>query len=86
MTGYATYEIEKGIIDSGYSNIVGIDEVGRGCGFGPVVASAVYIPPESIKPLLGKVRDSKKLSANKREELYNVITSCCVYSFDMVDN
>lgn len=43
---------------------VGIDEVGRGCWAGPVVAGAVILD----QPILG-LKDSKKLSKKKREEL-----------------
>lgn len=50
--------------------IAGIDEVGRGPLAGPVVAAAVILPEDFV--LLG-VNDSKKLSAKKREELYETI-------------
>lgn len=51
-------------------NVCGIDEAGRGPLAGPVVASAVILPPECR---ILYVNDSKKLSAKKREELYPVI-------------
>jgi len=44
----------------------GVDEVGRGCGAGPVVAAAVILPPVVDLP---DVRDSKKLSAEKRNSM-----------------
>ncbi|MBP9852443.1 MAG: ribonuclease [Patescibacteria group bacterium] len=44
--------------------VVGIDEVGRGCWAGPLVASAVLLD----KPIEG-LRDSKKLSKKRREVL-----------------
>lgn len=46
--------------------LAGIDEVGRGCIVGPVVAAAVVLNPD--KPIAG-LTDSKKLSAKKREML-----------------
>ena len=46
--------------------VAGVDEVGRGCLAGPVVAAAVILDP--ARPIEG-LRDSKKLSAHKREEL-----------------
>lgn len=49
-----------------FSRIAGVDEVGRGCLAGPVVAAAVILDPN--RPIKG-LRDSKKLSAKKREEL-----------------
>lgn len=53
-----------------YRHIAGIDEVGRGCLFGDVVAAAVILPEGLV---LEGVNDSKKLSPKKREELYEVI-------------
>ncbi|MDF2945959.1 MAG: rnhB [Bacillales bacterium] len=50
--------------------IAGIDEVGRGPLAGPVVSAAVILKKDSI--LLG-VDDSKKLTDEKRDMLYNVI-------------
>lgn len=50
--------------------IAGVDEVGRGCLFGPVVAAAVVCQQNTITQLqeIG-VKDSKKLSAKRREIL-----------------
>ena len=49
-----------------FSRIAGVDEVGRGCLAGPVVAAAAIFDPN--RPIKG-LRDSKKLSAKKRDEL-----------------
>lgn len=57
----------KLLFSQGYSLIAGLDEAGRGPLAGPVVAAVVILPQE--KPILG-LKDSKKLSANKREKLY----------------
>jgi ribonuclease HII len=50
--------------------IAGVDEVGRGAWFGPVVAAACILPDDVLEELkaLG-VRDSKQLSASKRSQL-----------------
>lgn len=48
----------------------GLDEVGRGCLAGPVVASAVILPKHIDLPTL---RDSKQLTAQVREELGEII-------------
>lgn len=50
------------------AKIAGVDEVGRGCLFGPVVAAAVVLSPQAREQLqaLG-VTDSKRLSAARRE-------------------
>lgn len=50
--------------------LVGIDEVGRGPLAGPVVAAAVILPPDCMIPGL---KDSKKLTEEKREALYEII-------------
>lgn len=50
--------------------IAGIDEVGRGCVAGPVVAACVILNPGFSSPLL---RDSKKLSEKKRIEAADLI-------------
>lgn len=55
---------------SDYAMICGIDEVGRGPLAGPVVAGAVILPKDSR---ILYINDSKKLSAAKREELYEII-------------
>lgn len=48
----------------------GVDEVGRGALFGPVVAAAVVLPLAAIAPLTtAGVTDSKKLTAAKRQRL-----------------
>lgn len=54
----------------GHAVIAGIDEAGRGPLAGPVVAAAVILPPGLY---LHGVNDSKKLSPQKRECLYDVI-------------
>jgi ribonuclease HII len=50
----------------GYRFVAGVDEVGRGCLFGPVHAAAVILSPE--RPIRG-LRDSKMLPAERREVL-----------------
>lgn len=64
----ALKKYEKEYADCGY--ICGIDEVGRGPLAGPVVACAVILPKDCD---ILYINDSKKLSAAKREELYDVI-------------
>ena len=53
-----------------YVYICGIDEVGRGPLAGPVVAGAVILPKDCD---ILYINDSKKLSAAKRDELYDEI-------------
>lgn len=60
---------------AGRRAIAGVDEVGRGALAGPVVAAAVILPPdpELVAPLLGRVDDSKALSAKQREAVFGDI-------------
>jgi ribonuclease HII len=60
----------------GYSFVAGLDEAGRGCLAGPVVAAAVILKldDEQLAPRLAGVRDSKQLTAQTRERLHDVIT------------
>lgn len=84
---YATYDIESDILEQGLgSHIAGVDEVGRGSLASCVVAAAVRIPDEIIPQLLYLVKDSKKLSAKKREQLYPIIMSTCDVGFGVVSN
>lgn len=55
---------------SDYNYICGIDEVGRGPLAGPVVAGAVILPKDCD---ILYINDSKKLTAAKREELFQII-------------
>lgn len=50
--------------------VAGIDEVGRGPLAGPVITSAVILPPDFDVPL---VNDSKQLTVKERERLYPII-------------
>ena len=50
--------------------VAGVDEAGRGCLAGPVVAAAVVLPSDAHLPGLD---DSKKLSADQREVLFDLV-------------
>lgn len=64
---------ERELEASGYANLAGVDEAGRGPLAGPVVAAAVILPWR--RPISG-VRDSKLLSPTQRERLYYEIVGC----------
>ena len=54
--------------------VIGTDEAGRGCLAGPVVAAAVFLTQEQEKKLLDiKLRDSKLISPNSREKIFEKI-------------
>jgi ribonuclease HII len=60
-------DFENQAIAEGYRFVAGVDEVGRGCLAGAVVAAAVIL--DLSKPLPNGLNDSKKLSAKRREKL-----------------
>lgn len=65
-----TLDIENTIWDKGHNYIAFCDEVGRGCLFGSVLAAAVIMPKGLV---IEGIKDSKKLSPKKREQLYELI-------------
>ncbi len=70
------FNFEKGLHRKGFKRVVGLDEAGRGPLAGPVVACAVMVKPsfKCLRSHLEQIKDSKKLSAKKREEFYKILT------------
>ena len=65
-----TWEIEDKIGGA----VCGVDEAGRGPWVGPVVAGAVMFLSRDVNPeILAHIDDSKKLTAKKREKLYDLL-------------
>lgn len=81
------------LFKQGYSFIAGIDEAGRGCLAGPVVAAAVMLPldDDALASRLAGVRDSKQMTAQARDRLYDVImrhalaTAVGIGSVELID-
>jgi ribonuclease HII len=72
-----TTEEELQLLEQGFRRVAGVDEVGRGCWAGPVVAAAVILPEALLRdpsPLAG-VDDSKQLTAAERAALAVRITA-----------
>jgi ribonuclease HII len=67
--------IENTIRRLGFNLVAGVDEVGRGCLAGPVVAAAVVLDPERY---IARICDSKTVTALERARLYEKITRCAV--------
>lgn len=61
---------EEALLAEGFRAIAGVDEAGRGCLAGPVVAAAVVLPPDHA--LIG-LRDSKQLTALQRDRFFDAI-------------
>ncbi|MBQ9737186.1 MAG: ribonuclease HII [Clostridia bacterium] len=75
-------EIENELYALGFLNVVGVDEAGRGPLAGPVCAAAVILPKDAE---IEGINDSKKLSAKKRDMLFDVIKEVAVaYAVEFV--
>ena len=61
--------LEESLADLGYRRVAGVDEAGRGCLAGPVVAGAVLVDSGSSGALVPGVDDSKELRPEHRERL-----------------
>lgn len=78
------YHFEREIQSQGYQIIAGTDEAGRGPIAGPVVAASVILKPGTF---INGLNDSKKISAKKRESLYDEIKEKCIsFSIKVIDN
>lgn len=62
---------EKDARKKGFKLIAGIDEAGRGCLAGPVVAAACLLPANLLIP---GIDDSKQLTSKQRDELFQILT------------
>ena len=74
-----SFRRERALIKRGVWPIAGCDEAGRGPLAGPVVAAAVVLDPKRIPK---GIDDSKRLTADRREELFEQI--CATASFSVV--
>lgn len=83
---FPTFAFETALQKEGYQYVVGVDEAGRGPGAGPVIAAAVHIPDQYVETLLDNIKDSKKMSAKRREEWFDVIKETCVVGIGTADN
>ncbi len=65
-------QFEQDLCAAGYQRVAGIDEAGRGCWAGPVVAAAVVLSPQVLAQptLLAGLDDSKLLKVKQRESTY----------------
>ncbi|MFN0278285.1 MAG: ribonuclease HII [Pyrinomonadaceae bacterium] len=70
------FEFEKQVYAEGFRFIAGVDEVGRGCLAGPVVAAACILDLD--KPFPKGLDDSKKLTTETREEIAAQLKDVCI--------
>jgi ribonuclease HII len=71
----ASRTLENGLRRLGFVHVAGVDEVGRGCLAGPVVAAAVVLSPDRYVP---GIADSKVLTPEERERLFTSIVRAAV--------
>ncbi len=64
------FSFERAARQAGKTRIIGVDEVGRGPWAGPVTAAAVWLNPDELPEGLN---DSKKLTAKRRDALFEAI-------------
>ena len=77
-------DFENRARDEGYAFVAGVDEVGRGCLAGPVVAGAVILDPN--RPLPSGINDSKKITKSKLPAIAKEIRSMAVaYAFGQIE-
>lgn len=64
--------------------VCGIDEAGRGCLCGPLVAAAAIIPIGLRRAKLALLRDSKELNEQERNDAYEWIVRHCFFSYAII--
>ncbi len=76
------FAFDNSFVSYGYSIIAGIDEAGRGCLAGPVVSACVSF---SDNIFIEGIRDSKELTAEQRESLFNEIIRNAFVGIGIID-
>ena len=80
------FSVENSARSKGYFFIAGVDEAGRGSWAGPVVAGAVILEADKlIPPLRSELDDSKKLTARKRQMLFEMLPTCASIGVGIAD-
>jgi ribonuclease HII len=74
--------LENAVRRLGFPTVAGVDEVGRGCLAGPVVAAAVVLDPSRYVP---RICDSKTVTFLERERLYDRITRVAAWAVAAAD-
>jgi ribonuclease HII len=82
VTTLPTTDLERQLLSSGASSVIGLDEVGKGAWAGPLVIGAAVLTLDVInasnaQQLMGGARDSKQLSEIKREAMFDHVAATC---------
>ncbi|MDR1477123.1 MAG: ribonuclease HII [Rickettsiales bacterium] len=71
-----SFDIENSYAESSGDAVLGCDEAGRGCLAGPVVAACAWIGRDKFpRGLLARIDDSKKISENAREKIFEELAA-----------
>ncbi len=90
---WLNFNYEKDLFKQGFKNIAGVDEAGRGSWAGPIVAGAVIINSKlkdlyfnaiSKKNFKFKIKDSKHLTLEQRERLFELITAKNIWAVGVI--
>ncbi|GAB5046052.1 ribonuclease HII [Thermodesulfovibrio sp. TK110] len=76
------FAFDEAFFAQGYTSIAGIDEAGRGCLAGPVVAACVSFKDNVF---IEGIRDSKELTSEQRESLFERIISNSFVGIGIID-
>jgi ribonuclease HII len=82
VTTLPTTDLERQLLSSGASSVIGLDEVGKGAWAGPLVIGAAVLTLDVVnasnaQQLMGGARDSKQLSEIKREAMFDHVAATC---------
>lgn len=80
-----TFNEEQMLWESGVSNVIGLDEVGRGAFAGPIVAAGVIFKSNIKHEFLDRVNDSKLIKPKLREELSILIKENSIWAIELID-
>jgi ribonuclease HII len=82
VTTLPTVDLERELLRTGKSCVIGLDEVGKGAWAGPLVIGAAVltndvIDAQNAQELMGGARDSKQLTEIKREAMFDHVAETC---------
>lgn len=80
-----SFKEEQILWESGVSNVIGLDEVGRGAFAGPIVAAGVIFRSNIKHEFLDRVNDSKLIKPQLREELSILIKENSIWAIEQID-
>lgn len=80
MELFPNWTEEEVLWGTGFQNVAGVDEVGRGPLAGPVFAAAVIMPAKSHETYFEKIQDSKKVNPKMRPKIAEAIHNQTIWA------